>query len=83
MDIVSSSATLKDDHYYLKLPLRNTIVSMPNNKPVAQQRAQHFLKRFPKDQSFYNEHKDLNGVLKRGYAEIVPQDELEPGSRKV
>ena len=50
MEIMSSSATLTNGHYYLKLPFRDPNVVMPNNKQVAQQRAQHLLKRFKRDQ---------------------------------
>ena len=50
MEIMSSSATLTNGHYYLKLPFRDSNVVMPNNKQVAQQRAQHLLKKFKRDQ---------------------------------
>ncbi len=84
MDIVSSSATLKNEHYYLKLPFSDAKVSMPNNKCVAQQRAQHLLKRFRKNLLFYKEYKDfMDEVLEKGYSEIVPQNELETELGKV
>lgn len=48
MDIVSRSAVLKNSHYSLKLPFRNSNVCLPNNKAVALQRAHHLIKRFKK-----------------------------------
>lgn len=79
LKIVSDSAKLKDGHYYLKLPLRNANVNMPNNRHIAQQRAQHLLKRFEKDQVFFSEYKAfMEEVMAKGYAEIIPQTELQP-----
>ena len=84
MEIMSSSATLTNGHYYLKLPFRDPNVVMPNNKQVAQQRAQHLLKRFKRDQSFFEEYKGfMQDVSTEGYAEIIPQDQLSHEEGKV
>jgi hypothetical protein len=84
MNIVSDSAVLEDGHYYLKLPFREPGVNMPNNRHSALQRAQQLLKRFNKDQTFFEEYKDfMQDVLIKGYAEVIPQDELQTKSGKV
>ena len=84
MEIMSSSATLTNGHYYLKLPFRDSNVVMPNNKQVAQQRAQQLLKRFKRDQSFFEEYKGfMQDVSTEGYAEIIPQDQLSHEEGKV
>lgn len=84
MEMVSSSAELKDGHYHLKLPFRNAEVDMPNNRQVAQQRMQHLLKRFKRDQSFFNEYNNfMNDILAKGYAEVIPHDQLTPDPGKV
>ncbi|KAK0140007.1 hypothetical protein N1851_023079 [Merluccius polli] len=77
LKIISESAELKDGHYHLKLPFRNTNVSMPNNKHIAQQRAQHLLKRFEKNTEFFIEYKAfVDEMMSKGYAEAIPQGEL-------
>lgn len=84
MDIVSSSAVLEDGHYSMKLTFRKANVSMPFNKAVAQQRAQHLLKKYKKDQKFFGEYKDfMQDIIGKGYAEVVPQDQLQHESGKV
>lgn len=50
MDIMTKSAVLKDGHYHFELPFRKTDIRMPNNKQVAQLRAQYLLKKFQRDQ---------------------------------
>lgn len=59
----SSSAVLEDGQYSLNLPFRKANLSLPNNKAVAQQRAQNVLKRFKKDQKFFGDNRDLKGVI--------------------
>lgn len=84
MDIMSKSAVLKDGHYHLEFPFRNCNVKMPNNKQVAQQRAQYLLKRFQRDQSFFNEYREfMDSVGAEGHSEIIPQEDIEHEEGKV
>lgn len=84
MNIMSDSAVLKDGHYCLKLPFRKPEVRMPNNKQVAQQRAQYLLKRFQKDQLFFEEYKEfMHNVSMEGHSEIIPQEQLKHEEGKV
>lgn len=83
LKMVSDSAEHKDGHYHLKLPFRNTSVNLPNNKQIAMQRAQHLMKRFKKDTVFFNEYKAfMDEILAKGYAEVVPQCELQSEAGK-
>lgn len=84
MDIASRSAVLKNGHYSLKLPFRNSNVCLPNNKAIALQRAHHLIKRFKKDLKFFYEYKDfMSDVISKGYAEVIPQDQLGHENGKV
>eukprot|EP00064_Thunnus_orientalis_P022985 superscaffoldBa00008270_g23209 len=84
MKIVSDSAVRQDDHYYLKLPFREPDVIMPNNRHMALQRAQQLLKRFKRDQAFLEEYQAfMQDVLAKGYAEVVPSEQLVTESGKV
>lgn len=51
---------MKDNHYYLPLPLRNRDVFMPNNYHLAEQRAQYLAKKLKKNNTtFAKEYKLL------------------------
>ena len=39
LEIMESSATLKEQHYYLGLPFKNPQMIMPNNRHMVEQRA--------------------------------------------
>ncbi|XP_039456650.1 uncharacterized protein LOC120433807 [Oreochromis aureus] len=57
---------------------------MPNNKQVAQQRAQYLLKRFQKDQLFFEEYNEfMHNVSMEGHSEIIPQEQLKHEEGKV
>lgn len=57
---------------------------MPNDRQIAYQRARNLMKRFEKYEEFFNEYKAfMNNVMARGYAEIVPQSELQPKTGKL
>nr|XP_024655051.1 uncharacterized protein LOC112430804 [Maylandia zebra] len=57
---------------------------MPNNKQVAQQRAQYLLKRFQKDQLFFEEYKEfMHNVSMEGHSEIIPQEQLKNEEGKI
>jgi hypothetical protein len=49
MEMIPSSITLKDRHYYLLLPLPNKYVVLPNNCDMAEQRALNVIRKFKKD----------------------------------
>lgn len=84
LNIVSTSATLEDGHYHLKLPFRKENVSMPNNRQVAEQRAAHLLKKFRRNDTFFEEYKRfMNDVITKGYAEMVPNEQLERDDGKI
>lgn len=84
LNIMQSSVTLQDGHYYLKLPFRNPNVVVPNNQQLAKQRIHYLLRKFKKDTNFYEEYKKfLNDVISKGYAEPVPQEVLNRQDGKV
>jgi len=82
--LVSSAATLKDNHYYLPLPLRNSDVIMPNNHHIAEQRVHYLAMKFQKDAAYAEEYKVVmeDGITK-GYAEKVPSKDLHQNDGKV
>lgn len=84
MEIVESSAQLKEGHYVLKLPFKKENVIMPNNLCVAKQRIHGLKRKFQKNARFHEEYTVfLSNVINKGYAEQVPQHRLEPCEGKV
>lgn len=64
MEMASSSSCVKDGHYQLQLPFRNKDLIMPDNYNMAKQHTLHLLKKI------------LEDVLKRGYGEKIPFQQL-------
>lgn len=84
MQLVSSAATLKDNHYYLPLPLRNSDVIMPNNHHIVEQRVHYLAMKFKKDAAYAEEYKVfMEDVITKGYAEKVPSKDLHPNDGKL
>lgn len=70
MEIMKSSATLQDERYTLKLPLKKPDVLLPNNFAVAKQRILGLRRRFVTNPTLHKEYSSfLNGVIDKGYAE--------------
>ena len=77
MKIASSSASLKNGHYHLPLPFRNKDKVMPENYELVRERTLHLLKKFRKDKVYAEEYTAfMEDILKKGYAEKVPTQQL-------
>ena len=59
------------NHYQTPLPLRNPVMKMPNNRKMAEKRAQYLKKRFGKDSKYFCHYKEfMEEILSKGYAKI-------------
>ena len=59
------------NHYQTPLPLRNPVMKMPNNRKMAEKRAQYLKKRFQKDSKYFCHYKEfMEEILSKGYAKI-------------
>ena len=66
-----------DGHYELPLPLRDERMKLPNNKELAQSRLKKLKGRLANDKAYRNDYQGfMDEVIKKGYAERVPDDEL-------
>ena len=66
-----------DGHYELPLPLRDERMKLPNNKELAQSRLKKLKGRLGNDKAYRNDYPGfMDEVIKKGYAERVPDDEL-------
>ena len=74
---MKESICKRDGHYEIQLPFRREDVCIPNNRPMAEQRAQSLKRRFERDESFKNDTVCfMNDVLQKGHAEMVPEEQL-------
>ena len=77
LKIVTAYVTLENGNYCLPLPFRKEEVVMPNNRRMAEQRARYLQRKFRREEKFPKEYKDfMTDVLRKGYAEKVPQEQL-------
>lgn len=84
MDMVTRSIKHINGHYQVALPLKNSNISMPNNRKVVEQRQCHLKRRLQRDPVFYEEYNTfINDLLDKGYAERVPDAELERSDGRV
>ncbi|KAK7899128.1 hypothetical protein WMY93_019981 [Mugilogobius chulae] len=84
MDSVTNSVQHLNGHYQISLPLRNSSTHMPNNRKVVEQRLKFLKLKLQKNSTFYSEYKTfMNELFVKGYAEKVPEEELNRGDGKV
>ena len=61
----------------MSLPLCDRNVMMPNNRDVAKKRTLNLIRKFKSDPGYALEYRNfMSDVIKKGYAEMVPQDRL-------
>ena len=71
-----------DGHYELPLPLRNESLALPNNEKLAVHRLQQLKQRFQRDDKYKVDYMAfMNDMVKRGYAEKIPKDEVRQDGR--
>ena len=79
---MKDSGTMVNGHYELPLPWRHDYQLLPNNKIAATKRLNSLKKRLsldPKLKARYVEQMQI--ILRKGYAEEVPKEEIENNSR--
>ncbi len=83
LDIVSSTVEFKEGKYHVALPFRNNDLTMPDNRQLAQLRAENLKRKLDKDPQYHAAYKTaMTKVLQDGYAEKVPNDELVADGKK-
>ena len=68
----------EDGHFEIPLPLKNPEVNLPNNRSQALSRLNKLKNRFRNDEGFQKDYVTfMEKVVKSGYAECVPENELD------
>lgn len=83
MSIMNNSVKHQDGHYSLRLPFKSD-VTLPNNLGVAKQRLLGLKRKLEINQEFHEKYTYfLEGVIHKGYAEKVPDSQLDRLDGKV
>lgn len=78
LKIANESISLLDGHYTLNLPFRKNDVIMPNNRHMAMQHLLSLKRKFKRSDLFHKEYTSfLSDMIDKGYAEVVPQEEVD------
>lgn len=81
---VTKSTQFMDGHYYMRLPLKDDKIKMPNNRVLAEQHLGSLQKRLRRYPDFYEDYTVfMNNIIEKGYAEKVPDENLHRGDGKV
>ena len=71
-------------HYEMLLPLKDANMQLPNNRPAAEQRLAALKKRFQNDDKYREDYVAfMNGVIEKGYARRIEQEEPPAKEGKV
>ena len=66
-----------DKHYEMPLPFRNDAPKLPNNRSIVLKRLNQLKVRLLKDSKYCDDYsKFINEIIENGYAERVPEEEL-------
>ncbi len=81
---VTKSTQFMDGHYYMRLPLKDDKIKMPNNRVLAEQHLRSLQKRLRRYPDFYEDYTVfMNNIIEKGYAEKIPDENLHRGDGKV
>lgn len=84
MEIMDQSVTTENGHYCIDMPFRKHDVIMPNNRCLVEQRLMSLKRKFTKNQEFQEQYSAfVTDVINKGYAEAIPQDQLQRDDGKV
>ena len=84
LDIWEKTRTIVDDHYIMSIPFKEESPCLMNNLTMAEKRLKLLGKRLNKDENLKMKYtNEIQKLLKNGYAEEVPQEDLTRADGKV
>jgi hypothetical protein len=84
LQIMEKKLKIVDGHFQVALPWRNNPPYLPNNKMVAERRGLLLRKRLLRDDELLKKYRTtLNEYLEKGYAEKIPQEQLDMENRPI
>lgn len=71
-------------NFCINLPFKADSIMMPNNQVVAEQCLLNLKRKFKRDPNYQREYIEfLSDVIHKGYAEVVPQEQVKGTEGKV
>ena len=67
-------------HYQIPIPVRNPAEKLPNNYVVAESMVQSLIKRLKREGKYEKYDEDVKTLIKEGYAQIIPENEINEGN---
>nr|XP_027230539.1 uncharacterized protein LOC113822194 [Penaeus vannamei] len=84
VDTWNSTLQVIEGHYALSIPFKAQRPSLPDNKFLAEKRLISLTKRLNKDDTLKRKYsEEIHKLLKKGYAEVVPEKDLHRHDGKV
>ena len=84
IDIWDRTTVVTEGHYEMVIPFKNENPNLPNNISIAESRLESLERRLRKDTDLYEKYKaEIHNLLDKGYAEKVPQSEMNRDDGKV
>ena len=84
MNIWNESVKVEEGHYIMKIPFKHATPKLPNNRSLAEKRLSTLNRRLAKDEKLKVRYaEEIHKLLKEGYAEQVPMEEIERNDGKV
>ena len=81
-DCMSKSIVHKDGHYQLPLLWKNASVKLPDSLDMAKRRLESVKRRLERDDMLKIKYtQEMQRVLDKGYAEVVPEEERDSSNR--
>ena len=81
---IRESLQRRDGHFQVRLPWQEDPPYLPNNKVMAEQRLDLLRKRLTKDRDLHEKYcSAIQDYLTKGYAEKVPENELDTKEQPV
>jgi len=84
MQIMKSSIQLDEGHYCFDLPFKAEDSVLPNNNSIAEQHLLSLHRKFKSNKDYHQVYTAfLSKVIKKGYAELLPHQQLKQDDGKV
>ena len=84
IDTWNETLQVVDNHYCMNIPFKALQPNLPDNKLLAEKRLQSLAKRLNKDETLKGKYiEEISQLVQKGYAEIVPDEDLNRHDGKV
>ncbi len=84
LDLWNQSRKVDDGHYSMDIPFKNENLRLDDNHVMAEKRAESLRRRLNRNEHLKEKYtEEIKKMIIKGYAELVPEDQLERADGKV